>query len=95
MGLCIRQATAGELERWIGPQMIEVVGVLEAAARSRTRGRGTYRQGLHHFCVASCLLPHTVNRRPSRDAARSIASHHAPIQRSAARHQGAAVTFLA
>ena len=28
----IRQATAGELERWIGPQMIEVVGVLVAAA---------------------------------------------------------------
>ena len=28
----IRQATAGELERWIGPQTIEVVGVLVAAA---------------------------------------------------------------
>src|SRR6267142_5633899 len=28
----IRQATAGELERWIGPQMIEVVSVLVAAA---------------------------------------------------------------
>ena len=28
----IRQATAGELERWIAPQMIEVVGVLVAGA---------------------------------------------------------------
>ena len=43
----IRQATAGELERWIGPQMIEVVGVLVAAADREHAGAEHIDKAVH------------------------------------------------
>ena len=43
----VRQATAGELERWIEPQMIEVVGVLVAAADREHAGAEHIDKAVH------------------------------------------------
>ena len=84
----VRQATAGQLECRIRPQMIEVVGVLVAAADREHAGAEHIDKGCAQP-ASDRADPGTPgpNCRPNRDAARPSPEASRPRSRSDARHR--------
>jgi hypothetical protein len=89
----VRQPSAGQLECRIGPQMIEVVGVLVAAADREHAIAEHIDKAVHNpRRIAPIRETPGPDCRPNRDAARPPPEASRPRSRSGAQ---AAVTFLA